>query len=64
MERKELICIRFLFSSNLYILYKLRCMLIIKYLHYMVLEIFFLTYYDRFNKLICLSNSIICLLQL
>lgn len=64
MERKELICIRFPLSSNLYILYKLQCMLIIKYLHYMVLEIFFLTYYDRFNKFICLSNSIICLLQL
>lgn len=52
------------FFLNLYTLYKLRCMLIIKYLHYMVLEIFFLTYYDRFNKFICLSNSTICLLQL
>lgn len=64
MERKELICIRFPLSFNLYILYKLRCMLIIKHLHYMVLEIFFPTYYDMFNKFICLSNSIICLLQL
>lgn len=52
MERKEFIFIRVHLFSNLYTLYKLRCMLIIKYLHYMVLEIFFLTYYDRFNKFI------------
>lgn len=64
MERKEFIFIRVHLFSNLCTLYKLRCMLIIKYLHYMVLEIFFLAYYDRFNKFICLSNSIICLLQL
>lgn len=30
-------------------------MLIIKFLDYMVLEIFFTTYYDRFNKIYLLK---------